>query len=281
MKTSYKEHRLKLLFENLKKEKRGGLGIFIAASDPNLEISLEILKGLPKAGADMIEFGMPFSDPMADGPTIQAASLRALKSGGSLKRTLEMVENFRETNNHTPLILMGYYNPIYNFGVENFLTQAITAGVDGLIIVDLPPEEDEELCLPAQKYGLPFIRLTAPTSDGKRLPSILKNASGFIYYVSIMGITGTQSIATQNVQNAVKKLKKHTELPIAVGFGIKTRQDVAEVTSFSDAAVVGSAVVSVIEQSLDANGEGSDKTIADALALVRDLAAGVRDKKIA
>ena len=280
MKT-YKEDRLKLLFENLKKEKRGGLGIFIAASDPNLEISLEILKGLPQAGADMIEFGIPFSDPMADGPTIQAASLRALKSGGSLKRTLEMVEKFRETNNHTPVVLMGYYNPIYHFGVENFLTQAIEVGVDGLIIVDLPPEEDEELCLPAQKHGLPFIRLTAPTSDGKRLPTVLKNASGFIYYVSIMGITGTQSIATQNVQNAVKKLKKHTELPIAVGFGIKTRQDVAEVTSFSDAAVVGSAVVSVIERSLDANGEGSDKTIADALALVRDLAAGVRDKKIA
>ena len=280
MKT-YKEHRLKLLFENLKKEKRGGLGIFIAASDPDLGISLEILKGLPKAGADMIEFGMPFSDPMADGPTIQAASLRALKSGGSLKRTLEMVEKFRETDNKTPLVLMGYYNPIYNFGVENFLTQAIGAGVDGLIIVDLPPEEDEELCLPAQKHGLPFIRLTAPTSDGERLPTILKNASGFIYYVSIMGITGTQSIATQNVQNAVKNLKNHTELPIAVGFGIKTRQDVAEVTSFSDAAVVGSAVVSVIEQSLDANGEGSDKTIADVLALVRDLAAGVRDKKIA
>ena len=277
----YKEHRLKLLFENLKKEKRGGLGIFIAASDPNLEISLEILKGLPQAGADMIEFGIPFSDPMADGPTIQAASLRALKSGGSLKRTLEMVEKFRETDNNTPVVLMGYYNPIYQFGVENFLTQAIEVGVDGLIIVDLPPEEDEELCIPSQKHGLPFIRLTAPTSGGERLPTILKNASGFIYYVSIMGITGTQSIATQNVQNAVKKLKKHSELPIAVGFGIKTRQDVAEVTSFSDAAVVGSAVVSVIERSLDANGEGSDKTIADALALVRDLAAGVRDKKIA
>ena len=280
MKT-YKEDRLKLLFENLKKEKRGGLGIFIAASDPNLEISLEILKRLPQAGADMIELGMPFSDPMADGPTIQAASLRALKSGGSLKRTLEMVKNFRERDNKTPLVLMGYYNPIYNFGVKNFLTKAIEAGVDGLIIVDLPPEEDEELCLPAQKCNLPFIRLTAPTSDGERLPTILNNASGFIYYVSIMGITGTQSIATQNVQNAVKELKKHTGLPIAVGFGIKTRQDVAEVTSFSDAAIVGSAIVNVIEQSLDANGEGSDKTIADVLALVKDLAAGVRSKKIA
>jgi tryptophan synthase alpha chain len=192
-----------------------------------------------------------------------------------------MVKNFRESDNKTPLVLMGYYNPIYNFGVKDFLIKAIEAGVDGLIIVDLPPEEDEELCLPAQKYNLPFIRLTAPTSDRKRLPTILNNASGFIYYVSIMGITGTQSIATQNVQNAVKELKKHTGLPIAVGFGIKTRQDVADVISFSDAAIVGSAIVNVIEKSLDANGEGNDKTIADVLALVQDLAAGVRSKKIA
>jgi len=276
--TYYKEQRIRLLFEKLSNEKRGGLGVFITASDPSLQVSQDILRGLPAAGADMIEFGMPFSDPMADGPTIQAAGLRALKAGGSLKRTLEMVEVFRKTDNNTPLILMGYYNPIYNYGVENFLNQAIIAGADGLIVVDLPPEEDGELCLPAIKYGLPFVRLTAPTSDNERLPVILKNASGFIYYVSIMGITGTQSFAIEGVRNSVKSLKSHTELPIAVGFGIKTKQDVSEITRIADAAIVGSAVVDVIEKSLDANGNGNAKTVEDALALVQDLASGIRPK---
>ena len=276
--TYYKEQRIKLLFEKLSNEKRGGLGVFITASDPSLQISQDILRGLPAAGADMIEFGMPFSDPMADGPTIQAAGLRALKAGGSLKRTLEMVEVFRKTDNNTPLILMGYYNPIYNYGVENFLNRAITAGADGLIVVDLPPEEDGELCLPSIKHGLPFVRLTAPTSDNERLPVILKNASGFIYYFSIMGITGTQSFAIEGVRNSVKSLKSHTELPIAVGFGIKTKQDVSEITRIADAAIVGSAVVDVIEKSLDANGNGNAKTVEDALALVQDLASGIRPK---
>jgi tryptophan synthase alpha chain len=274
--TQYNKGRLKDLFSKLKLENRGGLGIFITASDPNLKTSLDILKGLPQAGADMIELGIPFSDPMADGPTIQASSLRALKSGGSLTRTLEMVAEFRKTDNTTPLVLMGYYNPIYSYGVKHFLIKAIADGVDGLIIVDLPPEEDDELCIPATKYGLPFIRLATPTSNDDRLPTILKNASGFIYYVSIMGITGTQSITINSVKNAVSKLRSQSKLPIVVGFGIKTQQHVAEVTQIADAAIVGSAVVNVIEESLDSDGNGVPKTTENALALVRNLALGLR-----
>jgi tryptophan synthase alpha chain len=274
--TQYNKRRLKDLFSRLKLENRGGLGIFITASDPNLKISLDILKGLPQAGADMIELGIPFSDPMADGPTIQASSLRALKSGGSLTRTLEMVAEFRKKDKITPLVLMGYYNPIYNYGVEHFLTKAIEDGVDGLIIVDLPPEEDDELCIPATNYGLPFIRLATPTSNDDRLPTILRNASGFIYYVSITGTTGTQSITIDSVKNAVEKLRSQSKLPIVVGFGIKTQQHVAEVTQIADAAIVGSAVVSVIEESLDSGGTGVHKTTENALALVQNLATGLR-----
>jgi tryptophan synthase alpha chain len=277
--TQYNKGRLKELFSRLKLENRGGLGIFITASDPNLKISLEILKGLPQAGADMIELGIPFSDPMADGPTIQASSLRALKSGGSLNRTLEMVAEFRKTDNTTPLVLMGYYNPIYNYGVEQFLTRAIEDGVDGLIIVDLPPEEDDELCVPATKHGLPFIRLATPTSNDGRLPTILKNASGFLYYVSITGITGTQSIEIDSVKNAVAKLRSQSNLPIAVGFGIKTQQHVAKVIQVADAAIVGSAVVSVIEENLESNGNIAARTTEKALALVQDLAASLRKSK--
>jgi tryptophan synthase alpha chain len=273
--TQYNKQRLKDLFSKLKLEKRGGLGIFITASDPDLEISLDILKGLPQAGADMIELGIPFSDPMADGPTIQASSLRALKSGGSLNRTLEMVAEFRKVDSTTPLVLMGYYNPIYNYGVEQFLIKAIENGVDGLIIVDLPPEEDDELCIPAIKYNIPFIRLATPTSNNNRLPTILKNSSGFIYYVSITGITGTQSIEIDAVKNAVDKLRSQSKLPIAVGFGIKTQQHVAEVTQIADAAIVGSAVVNVIERSLDASGHGNSKTTENALSLVNNLAQGL------
>lgn len=273
--TQYNKQRLKDLFSKLKLEKRGGLGIFITASDPDLEISLDILKGLPQAGADMIELGIPFSDPMADGPTIQASSLRALKSGGSLNRTLEMVAEFRKVDSTTPLVLMGYYNPIYNYGVEQFLIKAIENGVDGLIIVDLPPEEDDELCIPAIKCNIPFIRLATPTSNNNRLPTILKNSSGFIYYVSITGITGTQSIEIDAIKNAVDKLRSQSKLPIAVGFGIKTQQHVAEVTQIADAAIVGSAVVNVIERSLDASGHGNSKTTQNALSLVNNLAQGL------
>ena len=257
-------------------EKRGGLGIFITAGDPNAETSREILNALPAAGADMIEFGMPFSDPMADGPAIQASSQRALKAGASLISTLEMVRGFREHDQSTPIVLMGYYNPIYSHGVERFLNDAIEVGADGLIIVDLPPEEDPELCLPAVKKGLPFIRLATPTTDDERLPAVLENTAGFVYYVSIMGITGTQDVPTDLVRDAVTRLKKHTNLPVAVGFGIKTREQAATVSQVADAAIVGSAVVNVIAENLDENGAPGPDTAVRVVDLVRDLAAGVR-----
>ena len=274
--SGYDANRLDALFERLAGENRGGLGIFITAGDPTLEVSLEILKALPSAGADMIEFGMPFSDPMADGPAVQAASQRALKTGGSLARTLEMVREFRRDDQTTPIVLMGYYNPIYSHGVDRFLDEAIDAGTDGLIIVDLPPEEDPELCLPAVKAGLPFIRLATPTTDDTRLPTVLENTAGFIYYVSIMGITGTQDVPTDLVRKAVARLKKHTSLPVAVGFGIKTREQAAAVSRVADAAIVGSAVVNVIADNLGADGTPGPDTANGVVNLVRDLAAGVR-----
>jgi tryptophan synthase alpha chain len=274
--SGYDANRLDALFGRLAGENRGGLGIFITAGDPNLETSREILKALPGAGADMIEFGMPFSDPMADGPAIQASSQRALKTGGSLIRTLEMVRDFRRENQVTPIVLMGYYNPIHTHGVDRFLEDAIDAGADGLIIVDLPPEEDPELCLPAIKAGLPFIRLATPTTDDQRLPTVLKNTAGFVYYVSIMGITGTQDVPTDLVRKAVARLKNHTSLPVAVGFGIKTPEQAAAVSKVADAAIVGSAVVNIIAENLDADGNPGSNTIGEVMALVRDLAAGVR-----
>jgi tryptophan synthase alpha chain len=274
--SGYDANRLDALFERLAGEKRGGLGIFITAGDPDLETSLEILKALPDAGADMIEFGMPFSDPMADGPAVQAASQRSLKAGGSLARTIDMVREFRRGDRTTPIVLMGYYNPIHTLGVERFLDQAIEAGADGLIIVDLPPEEDPELCLPAVEAGLPFIRLATPTTDDGRLPTVLENTAGFIYYVSIMGVTGTQDVPTDLVRKAVARLKNHTSLPVAVGFGIKTREQAAAVSQVADAAIVGSAVVNVIADNLDGNGKPGPDTASDVLTLVRDLAAGVR-----
>ena len=274
--SGYDANRLDALFGRLAGENRGGLGIFITAGDPNLEISREILKALPGAGADMIEFGMPFSDPMADGPAVQAASQRALKTGASLVKTLEMVREFRRDDQVTPIVLMGYYNPIYIHGVDRFLDEAIDAGADGLIIVDLPPEEDPELCLPAVKAGLPFIRLATPTTDDARLPTVLENTAGFIYYVSIMGITGTQDVPTDLVRKAVARLKSHTSLPVAVGFGIKTREQAAAVSQVADAAIVGSAVVNVVADNLGADGSPGPNTARDVIALVRDLAAGVR-----
>src|ERR671925_5370 len=230
-------------FAELKEQDRAALVTYLTAGDPDPETSLAILCAIPAAGADVVELGMPFTDPMADGPAIQMSSQRALKSGQTLKKTLDMVRTFRQGDDATPLVLMGYYNPIYIYGVDRFLRDAKSAGVDGLIVVDLPPEEDAELCLPALKAGLNFIRLATPTTDDKRLPAVLANTSGFVYYVSIMGITGTKSASNADVSAAVARLKRHTDLPVAVGFGIKTADQAAEIAKVADAAVVGSALV--------------------------------------
>jgi len=268
--------RIERRFASLKAANRGGLVTFITAGDPNYELSLDLLRQLPAAGADVIELGMPFTDPMADGPAIQASSLRALRTGMTLKKTLKLIAEFRKGDNETPIILMGYYNPIYSYGVPAFLKDAKEAGVDGLIVVDLPPEEDEELCLPALKAGLNFIRLATPTTDDKRLPTVLRNTSGFVYYVSIAGITGTRSAANADVSAAVARLKRHTDLPVAVGFGIKTADQAEAIAKVADAAVVGSALVSRIAAHVDASGAASPQAVSDTLALVRELAAGVR-----
>jgi tryptophan synthase alpha chain len=268
--------RIERRFAVLKTANRGGLVTFITAGDPNYELSLDLLRQLPAAGADVIELGMPFTDPMADGPAIQASSLRALRSGMSLKKTLKLVTEFRKGDGETPIILMGYYNPVYSYGVPAFLKDAKAAGVDGLIVVDLPPEEDEELCLPALKAGLNFIRLATPTTDDRRLPTVLRNTSGFVYYVSIAGITGTRSAANADVSAAVARLKRHTSLPVAVGFGIKTADQAAEIAKVADAAVVGSALVSRIGAHVGGDNVASPKAVEDTLALVRELAAGVR-----
>jgi tryptophan synthase alpha chain len=263
-------------FETLARENRAGLVAFVTAGDPDAQTSAKILEGLPEAGADLIELGMPFTDPMADGPAIQASSLRALKAGATLKKTLAMVRGLRAKDADTPVILMGYYNPIYIYGVDRFLADAKAAGVDGLIIVDLPPEEDEELCLPALKAGINFIRLATPTTDAKRLTHVLRNTTGFIYYVSITGITGTRSASAATVDAAVARLKAHTELPVAVGFGIRTPEQAAEVARVADAAVVGSALVGCVAENLDGQGRAKAELVPAVLDLVRRLADGVR-----
>jgi tryptophan synthase alpha chain len=268
--------RIEQRFAALKAEGRGGLVVFVTAGDPAYETSREIVLGLPAAGADLIELGMPFTDPMADGPAIQASSLRALKAGQNMKKTLQLVRDFRARDQATPIVLMGYYNPIYSYGVTNFLKDAGDAGVDGLIVVDLPPEEDAELCLPALKAGLNFIRLATPTTDDRRLPTVLNNTSGFVYYVSIMGITGTRSASSTDIGAAVARLKRHTDLPVAVGFGITNAESAAAVARMADAAVVGSAVVGRIAGSLDRDGRPQAHTARAALDLVAELAAGVR-----
>ncbi|MEM7170817.1 MAG: tryptophan synthase subunit alpha [Pseudomonadota bacterium] len=268
--------RLPARFAVLKKAGRGGFVTFLTAGDPNPEYSREILFGLPAAGADIIELGMPFSDPMADGPSIQASSLRALKAGMTLRKTVEMVADFRQQDQDTPVILMGYYNPIYRYGVDDFLQDAARAGVDGLIIVDLPPEEDGELCLPARDAGLHWIRLATPTSDDARLEKVLNHASGFVYYVSIMGITGTKAASREAVSEAVVRLRAHTDLPIAVGFGIREPSQAAEVASIADAAVVGSALVDRVKAGLDDQGLPSGDVTSSVLSLVEDLANGVK-----
>lgn len=268
-----KTDRIASTFNRLSKEHRAGLVTFITAGDPNLQTSLEILDRLPSAGADIIEIGMPFSDPMADGPAIQAASLRSLANGGSLRATLEMVRSFREKDQTTPLILMGYFNPIYQYGTTQFVNDAASAGVDGLIMVDLPPEEDDELCDPARTAGLHWIRLVTPTTNAGRLRDVLANSSGFVYYVSIAGITGTQSAAAASIEKAVQQIKSKSDLPVAVGFGIKTREQVKEIGNIAEGVVVGSAIVNEIEQNLDANGQPNAELVERVISLVQSLAA--------
>ena len=263
-------------FAELKTEGRAALVTFLTAGDPDPETSLALVQALPAAGADVIELGMPFTDPMADGPAIQMSSQRALKAGQTLKKTLELVRAFRGSDDATPLVLMGYYNPIYVYGVDRFLRDAKPAGVDGLIIVDLPPEEDGELCLPALKAGLNFIRLATPTTDDKRLPAVLANTSGFVYYVSITGITGAATPDAEKVAAAVARIKRHTKLPVAVGFGVRTAEQAAGIASGADGVVVGSALVSVLKGSLDPNDKATEKTVSGVVDLVAALARGVR-----
>jgi len=266
-------------FADLQREGRTALVTFTMAGDPDTKTSLAILKELPKAGADVIELGMPFTDPMADGPAVQAAGLRALNAGQNMKKTLAVVRDFRKGDDATPIVLMGYYNPIYIYGVEKFLADAKASGVDGLIVVDLPPEEDEELCLPALKAGLSFIRLATPTTDDKRLPAVLANTSGFVYYVSITGITGAAAPDAGKVHAAVSRIKRHTRLPVAVGFGVRTASQARAIAEGAEGVVVGSALVSALKDSLDKGGKATGKTVKAVTSLVAELAKGVRGAK--
>ncbi|MEC8621724.1 MAG: tryptophan synthase subunit alpha [Pseudomonadota bacterium] len=267
--------RIKNTFEEVATDNRAALITFITAGDPNIETSMKILGALPDAGADLIELGMPFTDPMADGPIIQLSSQRALRSGHNTSRTLEMVKKFRRQNQHTPIILMGYFNPIYNYGISKFCDDASTAGVDGLIVVDLPPEEDEQLRKPAKTSNIDFIRLTTPTSDTKRLPKLVTNASGFIYHVSVAGITGAQTAEQKSLKKSLSQIRKYTDLPIAVGFGIKTPEDVMNISKIADAAVVGSAIVEKI-----ADGSDSAHMVENILGFVRSLSNAVQTRPL-
>ena len=268
--------RLDNTFKQLGESDSKAFVAFVSAGDPDPVTSLKIMHGLPTAGADIIELGMPFTDPMADGPSIPASSQRALKAGTTLKGTLDMVRQFRTDNDETPIVLMGYYNPVYIYGVDAFIHDAKQAGVDGLIIVDLPPEEDEELCIPALNAGLNFIRLATPTTDDARLPEVLANTSGFVYYVSITGITGSASPERNVVEEAVARVKRHTDLPVAVGFGIRTAEQAEAIASVADGAVVGSALVDVIAESLDSHGRSSPETVTETLKKAQELADGVK-----
>jgi tryptophan synthase alpha chain len=275
------ETRIARRFASLKSEGRAGLITYLSCGDPDAETFARILAGLPKAGADLIEVGVPFSDPMADGPAIQAAGLRALKAGMTLPQTLEVVRAFRHADAETPIVLMGYYNPIYRYGAERFCADAKSAGVDGLITVDLPPEEDEELHAPARAAGIDLVSLTAPTSDDKRLPVVLRRATGFVYHVSIAGITGTKSASVADVARAVARIRRHTPLPVAVGFGIKTLEQAAEVARVADAAVVGTALVQRVAASLDERNRARPGLVEAVLADVAALARGVRGARAA
>ncbi len=274
--TETKDTRIDRRFAALKKEGRAGLVTFVTAGDPDLETAQAILDGLPGAGADLIEIGMPFSDPMADGPAIQASSLRALKAGHTMRKTLDMVRKFRTRDQDTPIVLMGYYNPIYVFPAQDFLDAAVAAGVDGLIVVDVPPEADDELCLPAVERGLNFIRLTTPTTDDNRLKTVLKNTSGFLYYVSITGITGAAAPDPGEVQLQVARIKHATTLPVAVGFGVRTPEQARAIAEAADAVVVGSALVRTIEESLARDGRAAETTVSAVLDLVGRLSAALR-----
>ena len=271
--------RIDARFTALKKEGRAALVTFTMAGDPDYESALSILKALPQAGADVIELGMPFTDPMADGPAIQAAGLRGLKAGQDMKKTLALVREFRRGDDATPIVLMGYYNPIYVYGGARFLADAKSAGVDGLIIVDLPPEEDAELCVPALKAGLNFIRLATPTTDDKRLPTVLTNTSGFVYYVSITGITGSAAPDPSKVTDAVARIKRHTKLPVCVGFGVRTAEQARAIAQGSDGVVVGSALVDALCNSLDVDGKATAATAESVSDLVRSLSQGVRSAR--
>ena len=267
--------RIEARFAKLRAEGRSAFVTYVMSGDPDLQTSAKILAGLPGAGADIIELGMAFTDPMADGPSIQAAGLRALKAGITLRKTLELAAEFRRQDTETPIILMGYYNPIHRFGVDAFLKAAAEAGIDGLIMVDLPPEEDEELCLPTLAAGLGFIRLATPTTDDGRLPAVLANTSGFVYYVSYAGITGAGSADADTVGAAVARIRGQTSLPIVVGFGIRTPEQAREIAAVADGAVVGTAFIDAVRDSLDGAGKATDTTVAAVLDLTRELAAGV------
>jgi tryptophan synthase alpha chain len=272
--------RIDARFQALRAEGRAALVTFVMAGDPDLETSLDIVRGLAEAGADVIELGMPFTDPMADGPSIQAAGLRALKAGTTLVKTLDLVRAFRAEDETTPIVLMGYYNPVYVHGVPAFLEEAKAAGVDGLIIVDLPPEEDAELCLPARAAELDFIRLATPTTDDARLPKVLENTSGFVYYVSLTGITGAALVDYSSVEAAVARIKRHTSLPIAVGFGVKTAENAAAIARYADGVVVGTALVDALAASLDEENHAGPRTVETVAELVAVLSAGVRGARL-
>jgi tryptophan synthase alpha chain len=268
--------RLAARFAELARQDRAALVTFVTAGDPDIETSAAILAGLPKAGADVIEIGIPFTDPMADGPAIQAAGLRALRAGMTLAKAIDLVRDFRRGDDTTPIVMMGYFNPIFIYGVERFLVDAKSAGVDGLIVVDLPPEEDDELCLPALAAGLNFIRLATPTTDDKRLPAVLRNTSGFVYYVSITGITGSRTPDFSEVATAVSRIKRHTELPVCVGFGVKTAEHASAIARGADGVVVGSALVDTVRRTLDEDGRATATTVTAVLGLVANIAEGTR-----
>ena len=268
-------------FADLAAEGRPALVTYFMGGDPDYASSLEIMKALPKAGSDVIELGMPFSDPMADGPAIQLAGQRALKGGQTLAKTIQMARDFRKADDATPIVLMGYYNPIYIYGVERFLDDALEAGIDGLIVVDLPPEMDDELCIPALAKGINFIRLATPTTDEKRLPAVLRNTSGFVYYVSMNGITGSALPDPSLIGSAVGRIKAHTKLPVCVGFGVKTAEHARAIGASADGVVVGTAIVNQIASSLTADGKASGATVAGVETLVMSLASGVRASRLA